>query len=94
MDLDPPHTTRPRPRSALRSSAWRMAPEFSDAVKRRAVGISGIRKKAVVREFFGAVKRGVSNLFAGLARACQGLALVLETVVAVITFVIVTLVWT
>jgi len=42
----------------------------------------------------GAVKRGVSNLFVGLARACQGLALVLETVVAVITYVIVTLVWT
>ncbi len=58
------------------------------------MGVSGIQKKAAGREFFGAVKRGVSNLFVGLARACQGLALVLETVVAVITFVIVTLVWT
>ena len=92
MDLDPPHTTRPR--SASRPSAWHMAAKFSDAIKRRTVGIFRIHKKAAGREFLGAVKRGVSNLFVGLARACQGLALVLETVVAVITFVIVTLVWT
>jgi hypothetical protein len=48
-----------------------------------------------------AEKGGVSNLFVGLARACQGLALAcqglalaLEFVMPVIMLVIVTLVWT
>ena len=45
-------------------------------------------------EFSGAVKRAVFELFAGVARAFQSLAHALETVVAVIMFVIVTLVWT
>jgi hypothetical protein len=45
-------------------------------------------------EFSDAVKRGVSNLFVGVTRAFHRLALAFETVVAVITFVIVTLVWT
>jgi len=55
----------------LRSSVWRIAPEFSETVKRAAF-----------------------DLFAGVARAFQSLALGLETVVAVIMFMIITLVWT
>ena len=71
-----------------------MAAEFSETVKRRSVGVFRIRKKGAGREFLGAVKRAVFELFAGVARAFQSLALALETVVAVIMFVIVTLVWT
>ncbi len=40
-----------------------------------------------------AEKGGVSNLFVGLARAYQGLALALEFVMTVIMLVIFTLAW-
>ena len=58
------------------------------------MGVFRIRKRGAGREFLGAVKRAAFDLIAGVARAFQSLALGLETVGAVIMFVIVTLVWT